>query len=295
MAAIDWQFDANVGVYKNRMLSNRLMEVAVGATKILRFTDKVESFGKGMGETVNIMHVNRLPHLTTAQLNESTRIPIDKLSFGNRAITIVPWGRGCEYTDMMLDLGQFNIRNIVQKALRQHMEESMDTAAAASFQDGTSVLVCMIPTGPSSAVFDTDGTPSTVATSNLTFEHIGILADYMSGNLHIPPYEGEDYVGVASRKTLRGLLSDQVVQAYHMYLQKGDLFFRGEIGKTENIRWVRVDREDAVSNTAGTSSVLGEAFVFGDEAVSRAEVENPHLRADPNYQSDFGRVQAVAW
>jgi N4-gp56 family major capsid protein len=295
MPAIDWTYDSDVGVYKNNKLSGNLLTVSAGATKIIRFTDKVEDFGKGMGETINIMHVNRLPHLTTAQLNEQTRIPIAKISFANRALTIVPWGQGCEYTDMVRDLGRFNIRNIVQRALTDHMTESLDTAAAKAFMDPTSVLVCMIPTGASSAVFDTDGTPSTVATSNLTWDHIGILSDYLAGNLHVPPYEGEDYVMISCRKTLRGLKSDNVIQAIHLYLQKGDLFYKGELGKMENIRAVQVDREDAISNTAGTSTVLGDAFAFGDEAVSRAEVEMPHLRADPNYSSDFGRVQAVAW
>lgn len=64
---------------------------------------------------------------------------------------------------------------------------------------------------------------------------------------------------------------------------------------TENIRWVEVAVETSLSNTAGSSTTIGEGMVFGDEAVARVEVEAPHLRADPNYQSDFGRSKAVAW
>jgi N4-gp56 family major capsid protein len=124
---------------------------------------------------------------------------------------------------------------------------------------------------------------------------MGVLADYIAGNIHCPPYEGDDYIMLACRKTLRGLKSDSLWQQIHMYLQKGDLFFKGEVGKAENIRCVQIDREAAMSNTAGTSTVLGEAVVFGDEAVGYAEAETPRLYADPNYQSDFGRRKAIAW
>jgi N4-gp56 family major capsid protein len=296
MAAHNWTFDADFGIYKNHAMSRDLLFVAVGATKILPFTQKVPDFGPNMGETINLVHVNELPDPANGgQLSEAVRIPIDKLSFGNRPITIVPWGRGVEYTDMLRDLGVFDISNITQKALTRQMERAMDTASARAFQDSTSVLICFTPTGATTGTFTTTGTPGAVASANLTFEHIGILADYMAGTVHIPPYQGEDYVGIGSRKLLRGLKSDTLWRQVYMYLQKGELFFKGELGMTENIRWVQTNREQAVSNTAGTSTVLGEGFIFGDEGVARAEVESPHLRADPNYQSDFGRVQAVAW
>lgn len=298
MAAHNWTYDSAVGIYKNHALSNRLMFTSVGATKIFPFAQKVPDFGPHMGDTINIMHVNELPDPANGgRLTEDVRIPIDKLSFGNRPITIEPWGRGVEYTDLARDLGVFDIRSIVQKALTRQMERAMDTAVARAFQDPTSVLICFTPTGLTTGVFATDGTPDVVAPVNITWEHIGILADYMAGNIHMPPYEGEDYVGIGSRKLLRGIKSDPLWQAVHLYLQKGDLFFKGEVGKsgTENIRWIQSNREAAVSNTAGTSAYLGEGFVFGDEGVARAEVESPHLRADPNYQSDFGRMQAVAW
>ena len=124
---------------------------------------------------------------------------------------------------------------------------------------------------------------------------MGVLADYLAGSIHCPPYEGEDFIMLACRKTLRGLKSDTLWQQVHMYLQKGDLFFKGEVGKAENIRCIQVDREAAFSNTTGQSTTMGEGVVFGDEAVVRVDVDSPQLYADPNYQSDFGRTKAIAW
>lgn len=295
MTAFNWDFDSNVGVYTNHALSNELLVTSVGRTKILPFTQLEESFGAHQGATVNLMHVKELPLPTSAQLAEDTRVPIDRIEYGNRAITVVEWGRGVEFTRKAQLLGKFDPQDVIQKRLINQMHRAMDQAAGAAFQDPSSVPITFIPTSATSGVFDTDGTPSTVATSNLTLDHIGILADYLAGTIHVPPYEGEDYIMLSSRKTLRGIKQDPLFVQWHQYLQRGDLFFRGEAGRAENIRMIEVHLETSLSNTAGTSTVLGEAVVFGDEAVARVEVEAPHLRAEMDFQSDFGRKKAVAW
>jgi N4-gp56 family major capsid protein len=295
MAPHNWEYDAAVGIYKNNALSNDLKKVAVGACKLLPFTSPVSGFGKHKGETINIMHIKELPDPADATLDEDTRIPVDKLEWGNRAITVTEWGRGVEYTDLAQQLGKFDQGAQLQKALIRQMNRAMDTAVGDAMQDSAAVKICFIPTSLTGGTFDTDGTPTTVATANLTAEHMGVLADYLAGNIHCPPYRGDEFVMVACRKALRGLKEDRRVQEVYNYLQKGQLFFNGEIGKIENIRMVQVDREDAISNTAGTSTVLGNAVLLGDEGVVRVEVSSPELRAKPDYNSDFGRVHACAW
>jgi len=293
---MNWTFDADVGVYKNRYLSNKLLEQSLGKCKVMPFThDFGIGFGKNKGEYVNLMHVKELPDPTSAQLEESNRIPIDKLQFGNRQFRVVEYGRGVEYTNLAEQLGQFNPRSILQKALRRQMERAMDTTAAKAFMDTTAVKIIFIPTSLTGGVWDTDGTASTLATAGLGFDHCCAIADYLADTIHCPPYEGEDYVGLSCNKNLRSLKQDRLWQMVHLYLQKGDFFFLGEQGKTERIRWVEVNRSAAFANTVGSSTAIGEAVVFGDEAVARIEVETPELRADPNYQSDFGRTKAVAW
>jgi len=293
--AFDWTFNANVGCYMNHHISNKLLQVAVAKLKIVPFTQVIEPGFKHKGETVNIMHVKELPDPTSSQLVEGTRIPIDKIQFGNRTITVVEWGRGAEYTDLHQQLGKFDPKALLQKALIRQMQRALDIAAARNGFFHTDVKIVFTPTSATAGTFATSGSPGALATSNITFEHMGILADYLAGDIHCPPYEGEDYIMLACRKTLRGLKSDTLWQQIHMYLQKGDLFFRGEVGKAENIRCIEVNHEKAISNTAGGSTVLGEGVVFGDEGGVRVEVDAPQLYADPNFQSDFGRTKAVAW
>jgi N4-gp56 family major capsid protein len=293
---MNWEFDSAVGVYKNNFMSNKLLVVSLAKCKVLPFTqDYGIGFGKNKGEYVNLMHIKELPDPTSAQLEEATRIHIDKLQFGNRVFRVTEYGRGVEYTNLAEQLGKFDPKSYLQKALSRQMERAMDTTAAKAFLDSTAVKTVFTPTSLTGGSFATNGVAPAIATFGLTFDHCTVLADYMTDTLHVPPFEGEDYIGLSCVKNLRSLKQDRLWQSVHLYLQKGDFFFMGEMGKTEKIRWVEINRAAAFASTSGQSTVLGEACVFGDEAVARIEVDTPQLYADPNYQSDFGRTKAVAW
>lgn len=296
--AFNWTTDSDVGVMKNHEISNELLIASLAETKVAPFAKPIPGVSgsfKHKGETVNIPILKELPDPTTAQLSEDTKIPIDKLDLGNRAITLVEWGRGVEYTNLAQQFGKFDPADFLQKALMRQMDRAMDTAAATAFKS-TDAKITFSPTSLTGGTFDTDGTPSTVALNNLTFDHMGVLADYIAGDIHCPPYEGDDYIMLSCRKNLRGLKQDALWQAVHLYLQKGELFFKGEVGKAENIRCIQVDREAAFANSASAScTVMGEGVVFGDQAVGYLEAEPPQLYADPNFGLDFNRVKAIAW
>jgi len=297
MTDFNWTYDSDVGCYKNNEISGELLKQAVGECKVAQFANPFPGIDKvmnGRGETINIMHLKEIDDPTSAELEEDSRIPIDTTSYGNRTVTMAEFGRGVEYKNLAEQLSKFKPSDFLQKALMRQMERALDTACADAFKS-TDVKICFIPTSLTGGTFDTDGTPSTTATANIEFAHMGVLADYLAGDIHVPAYRGDEYIMLSCRKTLRGLKEDSLWQTIHMYLKKGDLFFKGEEGKAENIRCIAVHREGAFSNTAGASSVLGEAVVFGDEGVGYVEAESPQLYADPNYQADFGRTKAIAW
>jgi N4-gp56 family major capsid protein len=287
-----WTYDAETGVYKNHALSGELLENAAQKMVFVPFTDKINSFGKKMGESITLVHYNELTDPTSSVLEEDTRIPIDKLTMDSRAITVQEWGRGVEFTSFMQDLSKFDPANAAQKALTRQMERAMDKAAAAAFK---AAKICFIPTSLTGGVWDTDGTASTQATVNINADHLGVIRDYMANTIHAPFYDGGNYVGIFATKGLRGIKQDRRFEAWNMYLRKGELIFRSECGRCESIRLVESVQSGSLTDGVGSGSVLGEGVVFGEEAVSRAEVEYPHLRANPNFQGDFGRKKAVAW
>ncbi|MCG6536606.1 MAG: N4-gp56 family major capsid protein [Syntrophales bacterium LBB04] len=293
-ATFTWGFDATAGVYKSHQLSGELLKLAARDWKFVQFTQKEKSYGAHKGESITLVYYKALTDPTTAQLTEDIRIPIDHLSMGKQTITIKEWGRGVEFTSLADDLSVFSPKEGAQKALTDQMKQAMDVAAADPFT-GTDAKVIYQPTSLTGGTWDTDGTASTTALVNITKNHISVIRDYMVRNLHTPFYSGETYVGLLSTLAMRGLRDDKVLESWNMYLQKGDFLYRGEVGMVENVRFVEVTNDAALTNGVGTGSVLGEGVIFGEDAVARIEIEFPHLRADMNYQGDFGRRKAVAW
>jgi hypothetical protein len=289
-----WTYDAASGVYKNSALSGKLLMVSARAWKFVPFTKKVDDYGPMMGQSVTLIYYKPVADPTSGKLEEDTRIPIDQLEMGQSSISVFEWGRGVEWTHFAQQLGKFDPKNATQKALTDQMNQVMDVAAASEFTS-SNMKIKFIPTTLTGGTFDTDGTPSTQALVNVTADHLGVVRDYMAKDLHVPFYDGEHYIGLFATKACRGLKQDRRLEAWHMYLRKGDLLYRGEFGQIDSIRCSEITNDDALSNSMGASNVLGEGVVFGDDAVARAEVEAPEVRAQPNYKGDFGRRGAAAW
>jgi len=292
----NWTWDADVGVFKNHYISNKLLEVSIGEAKVYQFTmDPGTGFGKGKGEYVHMMHVTPLTRSTSSVLAETTRIPVRKLTLGDRALQVKEYGEGVEYTNLAEELSKFKPSNYLQKELRKQMVDALDTHSAAAFKEAATVLVTFTPSTVSAGTFLTTGLFNAVVTVGLTYQHCKLLVDYLRDTIHCPPYEGDNYVGLSCNRNMRSLKNDPNWILPHLYLQKGDFFYKGEQGMTEGIRWVEVNRAMAFANSSGTSSTLGEAVVFGDEGIAAIEVDTPHLRVQSNYQMDFGRSHAAAW
>ncbi len=289
----EWHYDQEDGVYKSAGASNKLLEQAAIEMQFVQFTGRVDAFGKGKGDTVTIHHYNDLDvPANGGELNERTRIPIDPLSFHQRSFMVAEFGRGAEYTNLAQQLGKYDPDSQLQKKLKKQMAYCLDITAAAAFK---SAKVKFIPTSLTGGVWDTDGIASTLALNNITMDHLAVIRDYMATDLHVPFYDANSYAGLATTKFLRGIKDDPQFQAWMMYLRKGDVVLNSEAGRAESIRFVEVTHHAALNNAMGTGGALGEAVIFGEEAVARAEVLYPHLRANPNYQDDFGRRKALAW
>lgn len=284
-----WTFDAPTGVYKSHTMSMELRKAAIAQTKFMQFVTPEKGYGKKKGDTITITRLSQLSIPTTGRIAEGQKIPEDSMSLSTTSITVTEWGRSVPYTSLADDLSEFNIENMVQSGLRDQMKLIMDNAAAAAFKTG---LIKAVPTGVSSLSITTNGTASGSATSNLNLYHIEQIRDYAFSTLLIPPYEGDDYIGLISTKGKRGLMQDPSWEDWHKYTDPQSKF-NSEVGKIENVRFIEINNTSALSGTLGTSSVLGECVIFGADAVAMAVACDPELRAA--IPGDFGRLQAVAW
>lgn len=288
MATFTWTFDAPTGVYKSHDMSMRMWEASVANSVFMDHVRPIEGFGRKQGETVTLTRVANISEPTSAVLQEAIRIPEDDFSLSTRAITVQELGRSVPYTSLANDLSEFDIENPIQKKLREQMRLVLDTLAAAAFKR-TQVKYAITGAATNNITFN--GTFGAASTVNMNMYHVEEIRDLMYDTLQIPPYEGGDYLGIFRTRGLRGIKRDSAWENWHRYTDP-TVKFNGEVGRIESMRFIETNHSNALGNV-GTSSVLGEGVVFGDDAVGMAEAMSPELRAA--VPGDFGRAKAVAW
>lgn len=284
-----WEFDAPSGVYKNHALSADIRMASIAQTKFVQFTTTADGYGKKKGESVTITRVSNIDVPDDDVLVELERIPEDEFGLSTQAIEVEERGRAVPYSSLSVDLAHFDIANAIQKKLRDQLKLRLDKVASTAFKAG---MIKAIPDGVASLTFDTDGTASTTAASNLQVYHVEQIRDYMFSTLNIAPYSDGDYVVLASTKACRGIKRDPNWEKWHTYTD-AQAKFNGEIGRIESCRFIEVNNTAALSNSLGTNGVLGECVFFGDDPVAMANVLDPELRAKES--EDYGRSKGVAW
>lgn len=288
MAEFTWTFDAPTGTFKSHAMSRRLYEAALPLTVFMPFIRPVDGFGKKMGESVTLTRISNIDEPTSIDLSETDRIPEDEYSISTTSITVGEIGRAVPYTGLSEDLSHFDISNSIQRKLRDQIKQSLDTKAALTFK--TTKIKYAI-TGVASNNIATDGTFGATSTDNMSVFHAEEIRDYMFDTLHVPAWEGDDYIGIFRTLGMRGIKRDPDWEEWKKYTDP-QAKFNSEVGRLENIRFIESNHANALSKV-GTSSVLGEGLVFGEDSVAMAESLTPELRAA--MPDDFGRSKAVAW
>ena len=288
MAEFTWTFDAPTGTYKNHALSSRLYEAAVENSMFMDHVRPVDGFGRNNGETVTLTRVANITEPTSAVLSESVRIPEDEFALSTQTITVQELGRSVPYTSLSQDLSRFDTENPIQRKLREQMRLVLDTLAAAAFKR---TLIKYAITGAASNNITVNGTFGATSTANMNIFHVEEIRDYMFDTLRVPPAVDGDYIGIFRTLGLRGIKRDADWEEWHKYTDP-TVKFNGEVGRIESVRFLETNHANALGKV-GTSSVLGEGVVFGEDGVAMAEAMSPELRAA--IPSDFGRSKAVAW
>lgn len=291
MAAHSWVNDGPSGVYKNHDLSSKIRMAAIKEAKFMQFVKPEEGYGKKKGESVTITRVSNVTVPSSDVLNELARVPEDTLSLSTQAITVSERGRAIPYTKLSVDLASFDLGSAIQKKLKDQLKLRMDISAASAFKAGK---ILAIPTGVAETTFETDGAASNTAASNLNMYHVESIRDYMFSTLNIAPYMDDDYVCVMITQAKRGLMRDPAWIDWKKYTDPAAKF-NGEIGRLENIRFIETNHTSALADGLGTGDIMGEAVFFGEDPVTMAVAEDPHLIAEENVGSDFGRQKSVAW
>lgn len=283
---MSWKYDMPSGTFKNHSLSTKLREQAIAETVFPRFMTTEPGFGKHKGETHTISRILQLGLAT--RVSETDRLPSSRPAIETKSVTVNEWGHKIPTTQFEQDLSSYNIMNPFQSLLKNQIKLTTDKMCADAYK---STAINYVPTA-ASFTLSTNGTPGAVSDRNLGVADLREIGDYMRGTLKIPPYANGKYVGILVTKAARGIKNDEEYKDWQAPTT-AEPFITGQLKDVENFMLVETNHFDALDNTAGASSVLGEAVFFGADAAAMLEVSTPEIRM--GIPEDLGRFRDVGW
>jgi N4-gp56 family major capsid protein len=208
------------------------------------------------------------------------------------------------YTGKLDNLSEHPVKEIINKVLKNDAKKAFDIASHAQFDTCLLRVVPQSKTSTAALTLTTNGTAT--QTNNIAFkkQHVGLVVDTMKER-NIPPYSGDDYVGIGWPSSLRQMKTD--LEGVYQYVTEGfQLIYNGEIGRYDNCRFVEqthIPKGGAADSTtwnANTSTAdawnTGKSdwiFFMGEDTVAEAICVPEEMRG--KIPSDFGRSKGVAW
>lgn len=244
-------------------------------------------------------------------IGETERMPETNFTIGQRSLTILEFGNSVPYTGKLEALGEHDVKDIINKTLRDDCKKVLDRAAAYQFFQ-TPLRVA--PTGGNSATSVTLTTNGATATTNnlaMGNGHVKAIVDLMKER-NIAPFEGDDYACISHPTTLRGFKND--LESIHQYTDSGIAkIYSGEVGRYESTRFLEQNNipkghanDAAFNKTTGSANNIytatdaawdnglsSWALFLGADTVIEAPVIPEEIRA--KLPGDFGRDKAIAW
>jgi len=285
--------DAQGGYFTNPRLSKKLRHALEPLCKFRQFVDTKEAFGKHAGQTVIF---NKISNISTAggTLVETNTMPEHQYSAARGTISLSEWGNAVPFTYKLDALSEWPVDDPTQHVLRNDMVQVLDKACGLQYKLTCRKYVCLTT---ATGTMESRAEGNTFATSNIAkvgpaVYHLEECVDWLRGH-NIPPYNGEDYVGIFSVNALRTIARDGAFTEAAKYGDPNRLF-AGEVGRIAGVRCVR--ETNYLANTLGSSSgtnALGEGIIFGANSVIEGIALPEELRQ--KIPTDYGRSKGLAW
>lgn len=281
-----WTPDASGGYLANTVLSKKIRHQIQPLMKAKQFPRPEPGFGKGKGDTINFNRVANVA-IGGGRISELEKVPEDSYAITQGSVVVDEWGNSVPYTGKLETLAEFDVSNITQKALMNDSSKVLDQAVITELE--TSALK-YTPTGTETVPTGTFGTSVTTATRHVQAFDVKELVDGGQSTYLMPPYDGENYMILASKGFARKLMDDPDWEDAAKYGDPQRLF-SGEAGRYYSARVVV--ETNGISNVLGTTSYKGEAIFFGDDPIVEGVALGMEIRA--KVSTDYGRDKGLCW
>lgn len=281
-----WVTSSLGGYLGNRKLSRTIRHAAQPLQKFRQFCQIKEALGKNKND---LIFFDKISNVATAggTLVETNTMPETQVTIQTGTIQVTERGNSVPFTGKLETLAEFDVDNIITVALRNDESKVLDSAVADQFK-ATQLKYACISTSSGAFATRTNGTATSTCTANFDVWHLKECVDKLK-TLFVPKYDGENYICIASINAVRGIKDHTDFTDAAKYGDPERLF-SGEAGRIYGCRII--EESNYLSNAKG-SGALGEAIVFGADAIMEAVALPEEIRA--KIPTDYGRARGIAW
>lgn len=270
-------------------LSKMLRTASQPRLRARQFAKVDPAYGKNKGDR---FYFDRISNVSKGggKITELQKMPEDQITVGQGSLIVDEWGNSIPYTGKLEVLAEFNIENVLQKALRNDMAKTLDAATMDVF---TATTVQATPTGTvgvPTTTFTETGTIATAATRDVQTFDVKEIADRMDSYYLTPKYDGDDYVCLCCVGFARAIKDDPDWEDAVKYGDPERLF-TGEVGRYYGVRFVT--ETNRLTKGLGTGSYKGSALFFGEDPATEGIALPEEIRS--KYPDDYGRGKGVGW
>ena len=255
-------------------------------SRFRQFCDIKEGKGVNKGE---FFHWNVTSNVAQegGELDETQTMPETNFTVSQGTLKITEFGNSVPYTKKLDDLSEQDVKDIINKQLKNDARKVLDRAAYTQFAASVVSISPTLGTSTDSITVEVGGATITNNTP-LTIDHVKAIADEMKER-DITPFTNDDYFSIARPTTLRPFKNE--LETIHQYTETGaQLIFNGETGRYEGIRFVE---QTNIASLNWINAESDQAFFFGADTVMEAIVEPEQIRG--KIPTDYGRDRGIAW
>lgn len=288
-----WIVDADGGYLANPELSKTLRYFAQPMLKFGQFTRRESAFGKNKNDSWDFDKISNIETAASQTgISENNTMPESKFTIIRSSGTVTEYGNSIPYSGKLEALAEFDPNNIAQRVLLNDQATTLDAIIASYFKACKYIYT---PTDATTGTFEqpADGIPTLSWDNDLEAGHVFEVIDKLK-QLHVPPYDGENYICIGSVRFMRALKSGASTW-WKEAAQYGDpdRLFHGEVGMLEGCRFIESNNSLALQDCVTNPAYGGEAVFFGEDPCVEGVAIPPEIRA--KIPTDYGRSKGVAW
>jgi N4-gp56 family major capsid protein len=236
----------------------------------------------------------------SSTLSEGGNNSLVALSSRRVSAAVAQYGRGHKITDLAEWMSVLSIREGSQEVLRNSAKETLEFVCQMGIYKGdikknqvSTTNLSSYMSSVASAFCAINGThngdiqfqfPAVFGTSAARLSAVSKTAPSTSAMLSVysirkavrklrfnnaQPFADGDFVGYAHTNALHTLMKDQTWTQWNVYTNSKETMYRGEVGKTVGVRWVRSNLAPRYAVAAHSVNMV---FIFGRQAFGVTEV-----------------------